>query len=85
MSLLVTNTVKEPIAGYTDNYYGVIGVTAGFYIGIIRCFYSIKGKRLNLVPADVVSNCILAATWKTANSKSLTVYNCVGKKIIVGK
>ncbi|KAJ3641736.1 hypothetical protein Zmor_028217 [Zophobas morio] len=82
---IITNTIKEPIPGYTDNYYGVIGVTTGVYVGIIRCFYSIKGKRLNLVPADVVSNCILAATWKTANSKSFTVYNCVGKKIIVGK
>ncbi|XP_063912916.1 fatty acyl-CoA reductase wat-like isoform X2 [Zophobas morio] len=82
---IITNTIKEPIPGYTDNYYGVIGVVAGAYIGIIRCFYTKKGKRLDLVPADVVSNCILAATWKTANSKSLTVYNCVGKKILLEK
>ncbi|KAJ3641731.1 hypothetical protein Zmor_028212 [Zophobas morio] len=82
---IITNTIKEPIPGYTDNYYGVIGVTAGVYIGIIRCFYSKKGKRLDLVPADVVSNCILAATWQTANSKSLTVYNCVGEKILLEK
>ncbi|KAJ3641732.1 hypothetical protein Zmor_028213 [Zophobas morio] len=32
---IVTNTIKEPIPGYIDNYYGFIGLVVGGYMGVI--------------------------------------------------
>ena len=53
-------------------------------MGVIQTLYVKKEVQMNLVPADVVCNCILAAAWHTANCKTLTVFNCVGKKISLG-
>ncbi|XP_063912618.1 fatty acyl-CoA reductase wat-like [Zophobas morio] len=82
---IVTNTIKEPIPGYIDNYHGFIGLVVGGYMGVIQTLYVKKEVQMNLVPADVVCNCILAAAWHTANCKTLTVFNCVGKKISLEK
>ncbi|XP_063912616.1 fatty acyl-CoA reductase wat-like [Zophobas morio] len=81
----VTNTMNEPVPGWIDNYHGFIGLTAGSYVGVLRNAYAKKEKKLHLVPADFVCNCILAAAWDTANSKTVKVFNCVGKGISYGE
>ena len=76
--------MNEPVPGWIDNYHGFIGLTAGSYVGVLRNAYAKKEKKLHLVPADFVCNCILAAAWDTANSKTVKVFNCVGKGISYG-
>ncbi|XP_063930172.1 fatty acyl-CoA reductase wat-like [Zophobas morio] len=78
---IIMNTIEEPIKGWIDNTYGLIGITFGACVGVVRSFYAGKNNKLNLVPADHVCNCVLAATWKAAitQSESPVIYNCVGE------
>ncbi|KAJ3641743.1 hypothetical protein Zmor_028222 [Zophobas morio] len=78
---VVTNTINDPVPGWINNYHGFVGVAAAGYVGGMQNLYGKKEKKVYLVPADFVSNCILAAAWETANSKSVKVFNCVGKSL----
>ncbi|KAJ3641735.1 hypothetical protein Zmor_028216 [Zophobas morio] len=82
---IVTNTVRDPVPGWVDNYHGFVGLAAAGYRGVLQNLYLKKEKKLHLVPADFLCNCILAAAWDTANSKTIKVFNCVGKNIHLGK
>ncbi|KAJ3641733.1 hypothetical protein Zmor_028214 [Zophobas morio] len=78
----VTNAMKHPVPGWVDNYHSIVGIVAGGFLGILQNLYAKKEKKVHFVPADFVCNCILAVAWDTANSKNLTVINCVGEPIV---
>lgn len=66
-SVIATN--KEPVAGWIDNLYGATGILVGGCLGVIRSVRSFPENVAELVPADMVINCILATAWETHNIK----------------
>ncbi|XP_063924299.1 fatty acyl-CoA reductase wat-like isoform X2 [Zophobas morio] len=75
---IVISTIAEPMPGWIDNFYGVVGISAGAALGVIRSMNANPNSRAQLVPVDYVSNCVLAAAWKRENSVTTTIYNFVG-------
>ncbi|XP_068901505.1 fatty acyl-CoA reductase wat-like [Tenebrio molitor] len=75
---IVTSTIQEPVPGWVDNLYGVIGITLAAALGILRSMHAKKNNRARLVPVDYVANCILAAAWKTHRSGTTAIYNYTG-------
>nr|CAD7265779.1 unnamed protein product [Timema shepardi] len=59
----VSGTLKEPVCGWIDNVYGPNGVAAGFLAGLIRTGVSHEETKLNMVPVDMVANCIIASAF----------------------
>jgi hypothetical protein len=74
----VTSTIEEPVPGWVDNLYGVIGIALTAALGILRSMHAKKNNRAPLVPVDYVANCILAAAWKAHRSGTTTIYNYTG-------
>lgn len=62
----VIATYKEPIKSWIDNIYGATGIVIGSGVGILRAALIDKTRNAEIVPADLVVNCILTATYKTA-------------------
>lgn len=64
--ILVVGTYEEPHVGWVDNMFGPTGVVVGVGCGLIRVGCCHKDKTAELVPADYVTNALIAATYKTA-------------------
>lgn len=62
-------TSKEPIAGWINNFYGPTGVVAGAGIGLLRSLHCDGNMLADLVPVDMVINCMIAAAWNVARSR----------------
>nr|CAD7579392.1 unnamed protein product [Timema californicum] len=60
---VLSGTLKEPVCGWIDNVYGPNGVAAGFLAGLIRTGVSHEETKLNMVPVDMVANCIIASAF----------------------
>ncbi|XP_044763999.1 fatty acyl-CoA reductase wat-like isoform X2 [Coccinella septempunctata] len=79
---IVTNTFKEPLKGYVDNYYGTIGVLANNYAGVLRTA-NVDGEVLiENVPADFVVNGIIVAAYKNhiLGRGDIRIYNYVSSE-----
>lgn len=63
-------TVKEPVAGFIDNIYGSTGVLVGAALGVMRTIYGDENKTADVVPADYVINCIVAAAWHVGTTRT---------------
>nr|CAD7399655.1 unnamed protein product [Timema poppensis] len=59
----VSGTLKEPVCGWIDNVYGPNGAAAGLLAGLVRTGISHAETKLNMVPVDMVANCIIAAAF----------------------
>ncbi|KAJ8874844.1 hypothetical protein PR048_022733 [Dryococelus australis] len=57
----VAPTVEEPVPGWIDNIYGPIAIVAGVGCGVLRVAHAEPRNILDIVPADTVTNCIIAA------------------------
>lgn len=66
---IIATTYHDPLPGYTDNIYGVNGITAGAGVGLLRICLINEDLKANIVPADYVVNCVLAVAWLTALQK----------------
>ncbi|KAL6264046.1 hypothetical protein P5V15_004127 [Pogonomyrmex californicus] len=62
---IVTSTWNEPIMGWTDSVYGPIGLLVGSSLGLLRTIHCHTDKKLDFVPADYVTSCLIAAAWHT--------------------
>ncbi|XP_063241992.1 fatty acyl-CoA reductase wat-like isoform X1 [Bacillus rossius redtenbacheri] len=78
---MVVSTVREPIPGWLDNMYGPISIVTGVGTGVLRVNNADIDLVLDLVPADMVTNCILSvASTMSMSSRSndgITIYNVV--------
>lgn len=83
---IVIATAVDPVAGWTDNIYGLNGVLYGFGLGLLRVLWCHPDYVGDVIPADYVANSTLAVAWKTAqtkndvkpdNEESVKIYNCV--------
>lgn len=61
--------MKEPVAGWIDNFYGATGVLVGAALGLLRTLRGKKENRADMVPADYVVNSAIAAVWDIASIK----------------
>lgn len=68
-NILVIATVKEPVAGWIDNVYGATGALLGAALGLIRTIHGNPDNYADVVPADFVIHCCIAAAWNIANIK----------------
>ncbi|KAI4492861.1 hypothetical protein M0804_002652 [Polistes exclamans] len=69
---MIISTEKEPIAGWINNLYGLMGFAAGIYLGIIHTIHADKNICLDIVPADYVTNNIIVAAWDCAQRGSVS-------------
>nr|CAD7448506.1 unnamed protein product [Timema bartmani] len=59
----IVSTMKEPIPGWIDNIFGPIGAGIGYASGVIKTGVSNPSVSLDMVPADLVINSIIAAAY----------------------
>uniref|UniRef100_A0A182QPB4 Fatty acyl-CoA reductase n=1 Tax=Anopheles farauti TaxID=69004 RepID=A0A182QPB4_9DIPT len=76
---IVTNTEREPVAGWVDNFNGPMGLLLGCASGVVRTGLLDLKKRINCIPVDVSIKAIIVAAWKRAITEPdtgiLPVYN----------
>ncbi|XP_063221092.1 fatty acyl-CoA reductase wat-like [Bacillus rossius redtenbacheri] len=74
---MVISAVAEPIPGWLENVYGPIGIALGGGTGVLHVCFADEEKVLDTVPADMVSNCIIAAAFATGEREEggIDVYN----------
>lgn len=65
----VISTVKEPVAGWIDNLQGATGIMMGAAVGLIRTMHCEMDFLADLVPADYVVNCVIAAAWDVGTKR----------------
>ncbi|KAK4877897.1 hypothetical protein RN001_010403 [Aquatica leii] len=68
---LVIGTAKEPVSGWVNSFYGASGIFAGISLGLVRTLHVEPNNLTDLVPADYVVNCMLAASYDIALKKSI--------------
>ncbi|XP_049546654.1 fatty acyl-CoA reductase wat-like [Anopheles darlingi] len=74
---IVTSTYKDPITGWTDNFYGFNGVVVGAGTGVLRIFHIYDEYKANIIPADIVINATLvAARYAADHPLEENVFNC---------
>lgn len=75
---IVISSVKEPMAGWVDNWNGPTGIIAAAGKGFFRSMLCHEDKIADLVPVDIVINLMICAAWRTATSRpnDIMVYNC---------
>lgn len=68
---LVTSTYQDPVAGWTDNIYGPLGMLLGALLGIIHMYKFDPSSKLDMIPVDLVVNSIItvASEMPTAYSR----------------
>lgn len=65
----VIGTVKEPLAGWIDNFYGSTGILIGAALGVMRTMHGDERNRADVVPADYVTNSAIAAAWNISKER----------------
>ncbi|KAJ2943420.1 hypothetical protein O0L34_g12229 [Tuta absoluta] len=80
---IIINAYREPAPGWVDvtASYGPAGVMLGIGLGVVHCMLADKNSVVDLIPADLVNNAVMAAGWATASAKTRpdepTIY-CTG-------
>ncbi|CAO1331806.1 unnamed protein product [Diamesa hyperborea] len=82
---IVIATIEDPVAGWTDNIYGLNGAVIGIGLGIIRVLNINKDVVADIIPADYVVSSIMLVAKKTFDEsllpeltpKEAKIYNCV--------
>ncbi|XP_076239560.1 fatty acyl-CoA reductase 1 [Calliopsis andreniformis] len=75
---IVLSSLREPVAGWVDNWNGPTGIIAAAGKGFFRTMMCNEDKVADLVPVDIVINLMICAAWRTATTRptSIPVYNC---------
>lgn len=60
------STCREPIRGWIDNLYGLVGITACIAIGMIQSF--LCDVKFSILPGDLATNALIVNAWDTAIS-----------------
>jgi fatty acyl-CoA reductase len=70
---IISGAMKEPRLGWTDTISAAGGLSLVGGIGIVNWIHGHRDNIADLIPVDVVSNMIIAATAVHANNKSLRI------------
>lgn len=60
---LVTPSLNDPLPGWVDNFYGLIGIIVGGGEGVLRVFNASKHICVDEISVDIVIKSIIT-TWK---------------------
>ncbi|TPX41446.1 hypothetical protein SeMB42_g05067 [Synchytrium endobioticum] len=63
---IVTSVWKDGCVGWVDGLQGLTGGIVGGGIGALRCMHGNGDNIADLIPVDVVANCVIAVCWRTA-------------------
>jgi len=79
---IVCSSVEDPIPGWIDNYNGVSGIIVAIGRGILRTIYCPERKH-DMVPVDLVSNCIIVSVWYHGMNRPATplICNCTSGNV----
>ncbi|CAH2056547.1 unnamed protein product, partial [Iphiclides podalirius] len=71
---IVVSTYCEPTPGWVDTscVFGPSGMMIGIGLGLMHTMLMDKDKLSDLVPADMVTNAIIAAAWEIARARPTT-------------
>lgn len=72
---IVCASIGDPLPGWIDNYNGVVGVIVAVGKGLLRTLL-IPGLKNDLVPVDLVTNCIIVSVWYHALTKPEVPFIC---------
>lgn len=67
ISSLVISPAHEPLAGWTDNYFGPVTLVATFFNGLSSFIWADSKCIANLVPVDKTINALIVAAWDVFN------------------
>ncbi|XP_049870166.1 putative fatty acyl-CoA reductase CG5065 isoform X3 [Pectinophora gossypiella] len=78
---IITATMKEPIKGWVQGWNGGNTVILFQGIGLIRSWNCNVDAIIDIIPADIVANLIVAAAWDIARNNTkrqgnIKVFNC---------
>lgn len=62
----VNSSYLEPKPGFNDTLYGVMGLIAGFSMGILRIFIGDKKLPVSIVPLDYCANIATVLAYQVA-------------------
>lgn len=71
--IAVIGTNEDPFPGWTDNIYGLNGILTACAFGLLRSLHLKKEFIGDIVPADFVSNTILAVAWDLASNRNTAI------------
>ncbi|EFA08470.2 fatty acyl-CoA reductase wat [Tribolium castaneum] len=76
---IIVGSIKEPVPGWIDNFYGVVGIVLAASLGVLRSLNAKLDAIAPIVPVDYVANVIIAAACKTGREqpKFPVIYNYV--------
>lgn len=79
---IVSSSVADPFPGWVDNYNGVSGIMVAVGRGVVRSLHAPSIKH-DIVPVDLVSNCIIVSTWYKGVSRSSNpiICNCTSGNV----
>lgn len=64
---IVINSMKEPVAGWIDNFNGPIGLLIGSGLGITRTMYCDPDNIADFTPVDICIKAMIIGAWKRAH------------------
>ncbi|KAJ2938365.1 hypothetical protein O0L34_g13290 [Tuta absoluta] len=69
---IVISAYREPAPGWVDMSaaYGPAGVIIGVGLGVIHAMLADRDVKIDVIPADLVNNAIMAVGWATAATSS---------------
>ncbi|XP_059482071.1 putative fatty acyl-CoA reductase CG5065 [Neocloeon triangulifer] len=76
---IITGSLNEPFPGWVDNLAGITGLTTETMRGTYRSAVCNVACRVDLIPVDLVANCIIVAAAEVHKNKPANgpqVYNC---------
>ncbi|XP_022646776.1 putative fatty acyl-CoA reductase CG5065 isoform X2 [Varroa destructor] len=83
---VVVATAKEPFPGWIDNINGPTGFFLALGTGSLTAVYANSNTKVDLIPADLVVNCIIVAAFKRATTKTdrrnrsvPIIHSCLGR------
>ncbi|KAI4382254.1 hypothetical protein MLD38_008242 [Melastoma candidum] len=71
---IITSTYKEPFPGWTEGLRTVDSLAIGYGKGKLKCFLGDLDALIDVIPADMVVNCIMVAAMAHANRPSDAIY-----------
>ncbi|KAK4877896.1 hypothetical protein RN001_010402 [Aquatica leii] len=79
---IVAATSDDPVSGWIDNMYGATGATVGVALGLVRTMHVNKECLADIIPADYVISCTVAAAWSVGTKDAtpeprVPIFNCV--------
>ncbi|CAK8671280.1 unnamed protein product [Clavelina lepadiformis] len=56
---------RDPVPGWISNLHGATGLVLAYGKGMLHSLWTKSEVKIDVIPAEYVVNCILAAAWKT--------------------